>query len=137
MTMAESKWDDDDNDLFDSLFEEQESLSAKTNRAEGLRKSSDSEEETLSFRSSTASEPGPQLWWVEQLKKHASFVDMEKGLHKCRLLVLSGCTGLCAESHVLKAGRRQRHYVCIAAGEGMGLHGWSNKFALESMEPHI
>ena len=82
-------------DVFDDFFEEEILGSQQTavEEAEGLRESSDSEDDAV---------VEPSSWWASLIKSHTK----DHGVpSQCRKLnLLSACSGLCAESEVLKAG---------------------------------
>ncbi len=104
---SESKEEPDEcDDLVDELCQETENLSQETKRAECFRTSSDSESET----SDSCSDGSDMrldwpVWWAKYIKSHTPLPPERntKEIHRLRLKVISGCSGLCAEAAVLKA----------------------------------
>lgn len=106
---------DSEDSLLNELCAEYEELSQETLKADGLRQSSESEDEDLA---STVSQQQQQqnLWWVDILKRHSpppgeTALQQQRLLRQTRLRILSGCTGLCAEAEVLKAGNREQYLL--------------------------
>lgn len=112
-----SEEQDEGDELVNQLCAEHVSLSSDTATADGLRASSDTESEAAER------DCYQTIWWVKLLKQHLPLVpdggvqDLASGsspsswprhpslrdLKRLRLKVMSGCTGISAESAVLKA----------------------------------
>ena len=94
MAMAVPESSSDQMDVFDDFFDDVlSSQQTAVDEAEGLRESSDSESDALTE---------PTAWWARMLKEHTAGLEVPEQARQLNLL--SGCTGLCAEAEVLKAG---------------------------------